>query len=293
MGYYAEVGVGRPKDIQTALGWYRLAHEHGNPDATLRLSALSAPSGQSLSRQEHDSITEIKLVRRRTLAAQRSENQPQSPPWDGNSFPTLGQAQATAPPNIRDGRAMLEGIRRSSLVPPMSDPSRSTIQSAAPRTGGSSPPLQQLKRFTLNDTSPSPPPGSNNSSNRTASPGPGRRLRKNNEHNNNSSTNLSSNNPGRFVGVGGAPSSRASRARLNLEDMGPVPPLPGTSGSEPQTVPPGAGAGAGASDDVGGVGGGGATPLPPPTPGTSKYPTTFAEMGFHGVKAEEKECIIM
>ena len=24
MGYYAEVGVGRPKDIKTALGWYRL-----------------------------------------------------------------------------------------------------------------------------------------------------------------------------------------------------------------------------------------------------------------------------
>ena len=62
MGYYAEVGVGRPMDIQAASGWYQLvrfhslplplfisniscqAHKHGNSDATVRLSALSTPS---------------------------------------------------------------------------------------------------------------------------------------------------------------------------------------------------------------------------------------------------------
>ena len=57
--------------------------------------------------QEHDSITEIKLVRRRTLAAQKSENQPLNPPWDGNSFP-MREAQSAAP--NRDGNMVLEAI---------------------------------------------------------------------------------------------------------------------------------------------------------------------------------------
>jgi len=40
----------------------------------------------------------------------------------------------------------------------------------------------------------------------------------------------------------------------------------------------------------GGAGGGGGVT---PTPAGGKYPQTFAEMGFHGAKAEEKDCVIM
>ncbi|KAF8809152.1 HCP-like protein [Phlegmacium glaucopus] len=298
MGYYAEVGVGRPKDIKAALGWYQLAHEHGNPDATMRLSALSAPSGQSLSRQEHDTITETKLVRKRTLAAQRSENQPQSPPWDGKTFPTMGEAQAAAP-TIRDGRVVVDGIRKNSLAPPRYDPPPSTSQSAPPMDG--SPPRPYLKRYTLSDTtSPSPPPGPNSSNNPnrfTTSiapsggrpPSPGRRLRKGNEHNN-SSASIASNNTSSGSGyglygggVGRSPSpGRNTRLRLNLDDIGPVPTLPTASSSNPH------GARAGSGDNFGG-----GTPMLTATPGTGKYPATFAEMGIHGAKADEKECTIM
>ncbi|KDQ53398.1 hypothetical protein JAAARDRAFT_197546 [Jaapia argillacea MUCL 33604] len=49
MGYYAEVGVGGPKDIEVARKWYSRASEHGNGEATERLSALSSPSPQALS----------------------------------------------------------------------------------------------------------------------------------------------------------------------------------------------------------------------------------------------------
>jgi TPR repeat protein len=268
MGYYAEVGVGRPKDIQAALGWYQLvrflpslplfisttcqAHEHGNPDATMRLSALSAPSGQSLSRQEHDSITEIKLVRKRTLAAQRSENEPQSPPWDGTSFPTMGEAQPTVPP-IRDGKTVLDGIRKNSFAPPRYDPPQSLIQSPPPPLGGS----PQLKRYTLSDST-SPPPAPN----RTTSPA--RKLRKNPEHN--SSTSIASNASARFVASGRASSpGKNLRSRLTSDDMGPIPTPPGSESNYPR-----------ADDDR-----------------PSRHPTTFAEMGFHGAKAEAKECIIM
>lgn len=221
----------------------------------MRLSALSG-SGQSLSRQEHDSITEIKLVRRRTLAAQRSENQPQSPPWDGTSFPTMREAQSVAP--IRDGNMVLEAIKKNSLAPPMYDPP----QSAIPSPTGGSPPRPQFKRYALSD-GPSTGP--------VRAPSPARRLRKNQEPNNPSSANNSS---GRFVGGGGgrAPSpGKTPRTKLSADDMGPVPAPPS---SEVPIVPPSA------NDD-------GATS------GPSKRPTTFAEMGFHGVKAQEKECIIM
>ncbi|KJA14221.1 hypothetical protein HYPSUDRAFT_150673, partial [Hypholoma sublateritium FD-334 SS-4] len=79
MGYYAEVGVGQPRDLGKATEWYQRAKAHGNTDAIARLQALAQPAPQQLSRQEHDSITETKLVRRRTQAAQRAESQPLSP----------------------------------------------------------------------------------------------------------------------------------------------------------------------------------------------------------------------
>ena len=44
----------------------------------------------------YDSITEIKPVGRRTLAARKSENLLPSSFWDDNSFPTLREAQSIA-----------------------------------------------------------------------------------------------------------------------------------------------------------------------------------------------------
>ena len=95
MGYYTEVGVGGSKDIEAARKWYARvsnksdashlpylmylpppciqASHHGNPDATGRLAALSQPTPASLSRQEHDNLTETTLVHKRRLAKQRSD----------------------------------------------------------------------------------------------------------------------------------------------------------------------------------------------------------------------------
>ena len=49
--------------------------DHGNLDVVKRLAALSQPSPQSLSRQEHDTIMESKLVRKRAQAKQHSEHE--------------------------------------------------------------------------------------------------------------------------------------------------------------------------------------------------------------------------
>ncbi|PPQ81911.1 hypothetical protein CVT24_010442 [Panaeolus cyanescens] len=110
MGYYLEVGVGTARDLEGAKGWYKKAAAQGNTDAQTRLAALSSTSttgAQPLSRQEHDTITEAKLTRRRTQAAMRSETQPLSPPWEGTTFPSMGQLEkmggANSNPNVGVG----------------------------------------------------------------------------------------------------------------------------------------------------------------------------------------------
>ncbi|CDO76800.1 hypothetical protein BN946_scf184978.g29 [Trametes cinnabarina] len=80
LGYYSEVGVGGPKDIETARKWYTRASQHGNTDATERLQALSQPTPQALSREQHENLTDVTLVRKRTQAKQRSEAVGGAPP---------------------------------------------------------------------------------------------------------------------------------------------------------------------------------------------------------------------
>ncbi|KAF9788613.1 hypothetical protein BJ322DRAFT_1050061 [Thelephora terrestris] len=100
MGYYAEVGVGGPKDIDAARRWYQRAMQHGNQDAKERLTALSQPDPDSLSRQQHEVLTETTLVRKRTQAKQRSD--------------ASGQRTATRP----DGKKILETVRKGSFMMP-------------------------------------------------------------------------------------------------------------------------------------------------------------------------------
>ena len=65
-----------------------------------RLAALSQPSPQSLSRQEHDTITESKLVRKRTQAKQRSERESGGAPR----------------PSLEDSRQVVDVIRKNSMT---------------------------------------------------------------------------------------------------------------------------------------------------------------------------------
>ena len=104
MGYYAEVGVGQPNDINKAREWYRRAVQSGNEDALERLRALDAlvqsrtvTAAQSggISREEHERLTQSRLVRRRTMAMQRMANEPVSPPWDGKVLGRRGKTMLT------------------------------------------------------------------------------------------------------------------------------------------------------------------------------------------------------
>ncbi|KAG1888068.1 HCP-like protein [Suillus subluteus] len=102
MGYYKEVGVGGEKDIQESMKWYSIAAEHGNTDAVERIAALNQVVPQALSRQEHDTITEAQLVRKRTQARERSSGQPRM--------------------SAEDGRQVMEMARKSSIVRQHSPP---------------------------------------------------------------------------------------------------------------------------------------------------------------------------
>jgi hypothetical protein len=122
MGYYVEVGVGGPKDIEAARKWYERvcraylslscpsglltsssqASQHGNADATERLAALSQPAPVALSRQEHDNLTEVTLVRKRTQAKQRSDA----------SGSAIGPRAGGRP----NGQQVLANIRKNSLA---------------------------------------------------------------------------------------------------------------------------------------------------------------------------------
>ncbi|KIJ48128.1 hypothetical protein M422DRAFT_248308 [Sphaerobolus stellatus SS14] len=65
MGYYAEVGIGQPKDLEAT------KKQHGNTEAPARLSALSQAAPQSLSRTQHDTLTNDNSTKHEPTAAEK------------------------------------------------------------------------------------------------------------------------------------------------------------------------------------------------------------------------------
>ncbi|RDB30166.1 Chitin synthase regulatory factor 4 [Hypsizygus marmoreus] len=318
MGYYAEVGVGGPKDLQAAVRWYTKAKEHGNQDAAERLAALSLPSPNALSRNEHDAITETKLVRKRTQAKQRSDTLgynhpgPQLPtsPYPAQPYQQQQHQQQPQRQTRPDGHQVVDNIRKNSIAAaggfptphspaptPQLTPaqqyqqqfqqsqqqqqqqqqqqggrqpitseyqSRPSPAGSRPQSQGPRPQRQQQQqqqypgtnRYTLTD-SPVPTPTGGRKS-----PGPGV-----------ASGRKSPARPGMGRGAGGGRvGAGAGGGGGGGQGQGPVLDI-GPSGSG--TTTPGAG--------------GGMVIAPKP----SKGPTTFAEMGFQGAKAEDKECVVM
>lgn len=307
MGYYAEVGVGQAKNIEAARKWYLLAQEHGNVDAAERLKVLSQPAAKPLSREEHEDITQAKLVRRRTMAMQRMETAPLSPPWEGTTFPTVreqqaqsmamvGMAQASGEAGGRrreDGRKVLENIRKNSMAEGFASVPPTDAITANGITKTASPPRQRYE-WDVNVPASAPLPNSLPNS-RTASPVPSRIQYRTDSPSGRRTPPppIGGRPPSPGRRVGGRPQSpggRLGRIRLNLEDPGPVPtPLASSSVSVPTTASVPAStfeSDANAASET----------KPKPQASThklSKRPQTFAEMGIHGAKAEDKDCVVM
>lgn len=299
MGYYTEVGVGGPKDIEAARKWYTRvskmlviypyltygflpwiqASQHGNADATERLAALSQPAPAALSRQEHDNLTETTLVRKRTQAKQRSDAR----------GPTAGPRQGRS-----NGQQVVANIRKNSLAHrPGPGPNRSHPSSPVP------PPM----RFDGNTMEGYPAPQQVPLSSSPGSSGGGYRGPIQPDYARERQQSLTTSQPqgSNNYGPGGYPSPRIPSQRPPSQPQlgGPGPSgqqgrrgVRGGSGSGNPSYPPGASSSQQQQASV-------RTPSPPVLsdppvrPPPAKGPATFQEMGFQSEKLEAKECVIM
>ncbi|KAH9947740.1 hypothetical protein B0H21DRAFT_736937 [Amylocystis lapponica] len=139
-GYYEEIGVGCAKNLEVARKWYTVAAQHGNEDARERLQALSQPQPASLSRQQHENITDAQLVRKRTLARERSR---------GTRYPPSAPATYNDPAEIRD----TDAIRKDRSPGPRAAPG---FPNAAP-VRGYSPSQQRIPSVGVIPTGRAPP----------------------------------------------------------------------------------------------------------------------------------------
>ncbi|KAF5335868.1 hypothetical protein D9757_015163 [Collybiopsis confluens] len=273
MGYYCEVGIGGTKDLDEALAWYHKASEHGNTDASERLVALQQPAPQMLSRQEHDNITESKLVRTRTQAKQRSEAQKVRDGYLANQHPGQGllppSGPAPPPPNYSQGMDPRE--RKAQDSRPVVDLIRkTTLNSQGPGQGGGHGRYHTEHANTLPYQNNRHEPGINRPSSAQGGPRPGPQQQT-------------------FPGAN----------RYTLVDPGsgsaaPAPRADSRSPSRPPLEEVQAGEFLSAVElehllqD---------RPLLPQEAmdltDLRAGPQTFAEMGFHGAKAEDEKCVIM
>ncbi|KAI0281783.1 hypothetical protein BGY98DRAFT_931865 [Russula aff. rugulosa BPL654] len=288
-----------PKDIAAARKWYTRASQHGNTDATDRLSALSQPTPSALSRQEHDNLTETTLVRKRTQAKQRSDARgPGAGPRHGGR---------------QNGQRVLEIIRKNSLAH-QAGPSQ-----GYPSSSGSPAPARYnnaVPEGYFNQRPPQAPvgssPGSSGDIYRPPTTGPGslpdpsgfvppQRQQQPLQASQPQYTPPAPQGPTNYpVPPGGYPSPRMPILRPPSQpQMG----TPGPSGQHGRnrtgrrssaSGPPGTASSQQAQQ------GRLRTPSPPEPsapvarpPAAGKGPATFQEMGYQSSKLEDKDCVIM
>ncbi|KAH9072877.1 HCP-like protein [Lactarius deliciosus] len=269
MGYYVEVGVGGPKDIEAARRWYERASQHGNTEATERLAALSQPAPVALSRQEHDNLTETTLAGRIASKSSRTSARTRS-----LTVPNPGFPSPPVPPPTRSDIPPAAGL------PSVNEGYPPYRQSSAgpgpnPNSEGYPPPQRQPPPP---QGPPSGPSGASGFPTFVLAPSRERPRR-----------------PGRIpiAAPAGYSKQYGQIAR---------PPSVGTGPGGPGRRPPRTGSGSG----FGPPGGGpppqqasGSAPTPPGVydapmkPPPPKGPATFQEMGFQSQKLQEKDCIIM
>ena len=126
LGYFFEIGMHVPVDLQTARQWYSKAADHGNKDAKARIDGISR--SKTLSKKDHESIAVAKI--RSQYGSQR------------NKRPERFKAAANPMPSISDD------------VVDMPDPYSSQI----PPAGGRPPSQQSSTPIPQRPTSAAPYP---------------------------------------------------------------------------------------------------------------------------------------
>ncbi|EED81353.1 predicted protein [Postia placenta Mad-698-R] len=318
MGYYTEVGIGCAKDVATARKWYTPAAQQGNTDASDRLKALSR--SQSLSRKEHEKLTDTQLVRKRTQARMRSQAAaaPPMPPLPPSpsvaSFantsgvpPPMNAQASVAPLNFRKAAAP-QGPPRAPAMGSGPPPSANAQYRGPPSRDASPARAAPYQYQSTPSNAPSsgpqmrintPPGGLGHGPHPNAGPGADHNGRPPNSYPGSGPNPYGGPGPNPYAGPGPNPSARPNpNARLGQNsDARPGPnsnaysgpnsgarPSPGSNGHAAQRREP-----QGPSDRA---------MTPPQMPMTAmptyKGPRTFQEMGVSVQKQEDGEkCVVM
>ncbi|KZT64112.1 HCP-like protein [Daedalea quercina L-15889] len=285
MGYYAEVGVGCAKDLVAAQKWYQMAAQQGNTDAPDRLRELSR--SKTLSRKEHEQLTETTLVRKRTQARIRSEATPR------NAAPLVRSGSAADPASGTHPMPVptTSGPPHTTDLPPQGvypqGYPQAEVRPLAPR--GRSPPQQQpsfpvrnspprgreasLAAGAPQSRGPSPAPSRGyptlpGAGSRDVSPALAHAPGANSQahHHRAQSASVSPNPNPQMNGQYPAQGRSSSGSREPSNSL----PVPQSRSRSSRTRSPGAS-----------------------SPPMHRGPQTFQEMGIHTAKVEEKECVVM
>jgi TPR repeat protein len=105
MGYYHEIGIFVPRDINSAREWYQRAADHGNQDAIDRLESLD--QSKVLSKKDHETTT---LGRIKSQHGSQRGKRPERLKRIADNMPTLSEGPSTpadpsgmAPPPLKGG----------------------------------------------------------------------------------------------------------------------------------------------------------------------------------------------
>ena len=124
LGYFYEIGMHVPTDLQAARQWYGKAADHGNKDAAARIDGISR--SKTLSKKDHETIAVAKI--RSQYGSQRNKR-PERFKAASNPMPTIDD-DIVDMPDPYDSQIPPAGSRPYSRQPQAPTPQRPT--SAAP-----------------------------------------------------------------------------------------------------------------------------------------------------------------
>lgn len=139
MGYFYEIGINVPVNLNEAKSWYRKASEHGNKDASARIEGISR--SHTLSRKDHENVA---LARIKSQYGSQKGRRPERFRNNPTPMPTISDSPITMPEPSQS--QTLTDPRSPQRAPAENDPQRpnstapSRPVSTAPQRPGSTAP---------------------------------------------------------------------------------------------------------------------------------------------------------
>lgn len=153
-GYFSENGIGTPRDLSEAKGWYQRAVEHGDSRASSRLNTLSGYTAKQVGSTPDESArrNQPKAIPVQPLSAPFPSAAPMS------TMRTLGVLNYPTPKAMRETQAVQRDLHQQALVAAMEERDRSRSDLSSPQGGSFFGPGWQAGRLPNKPFSPSQPP---------------------------------------------------------------------------------------------------------------------------------------